>query len=444
MLNLVSRSNKIMKIFFEKLKFIFTDEVLRKRILFIFFAFLIFRLFSSIPMPMADLDALKNFFEGSGLLGMLNIFSGGGLSALSIVMLGVMPYITAAIIMQLMPIIFPKIKEMQQEGGEIGRKKLANYARLLSIPLAAIQAIGFMALLESQNVLPNLTTEDKMFGVLIAVAGSVFLMWLGELISEFGIGNGISLIIVAGIVSALPGVTRGLYETIRLDPTQLPMYIGVLAAFLLMIYAIVYMSEAERPIPVAHAKSSRAGTKASGIRSTIPIKLNQAGVIPIIFAIALLSFPQMIVGFLQSIGKVSANLSEGSFLYIIANFSQQHLYFGMAYFALVFFFTFFYTAVTFDPKKMAENLAKSGTYVPGIRPGEDTEEYFGKVATRVTFFGAFFLATVAIMPIVVSQITGNANLIIGGISILIIVQVGIDLIRKVTAQISVREYIKSV
>jgi len=433
-----------MKTFFEKLIFVFKDEVLRKRILFIFFAFLIFRLFSAIPLPMADLDALKTFFDRNGFLGMINIFSGGGLSALSIVMLGVMPYITASIIMQLFTMAFPKLKEMQQENGEAGRKKIANYSRLLSIPLAAIQAIGFMSLLQSQGVLPNLTTADIAFGVTIAVAGSVFLMWLGELITEFGIGNGLSLIIFAGIVSTLPGHIRVLYDTLSADTTQLPMYIGILAAFILMIYAIVYVTEAERPVPVAHAKASRAGAKAAQIQSTIPIKLNQAGVIPIIFAISLLSFPQMIVGFLQSIGKVSANLSEDSILYILANFSHQYLYFGIAYFLLVFFFTFFYTAVTFDPKKMAENLAKGGTYVPGVRPGEDTEEYFGKVTTRVTFFGALFLAFVAVTPIIISQVTGNQNLVIGGTSILIVVSVGIDLIRKITAQISVREYIKSV
>lgn len=264
------------------------------------------------------------------------------------------------------------------------------------------------------------------------------------MISEFGIGNGLSLIIFAGIVSSLPGIMRGLYETVSLDTTQIPMYIGIFAAFILMIYAIVYVTEAERPVPVAHAKASRAGAKAAEIKSSVPIKLNQAGVIPIIFAVSLLSMPQMVIQFLQSIGKVSANLAEGSVLYVLANFSQQYLYFGIAYFLLVFFFTFFYTAVTFDPKKMAENLAKGGTYIPGIRPGEDTEEYFGKVATRVTFFGAFFLAFIAITPIIISQVTGNQNLVIGGTSILIVVSVGIDLIRKVTAQISVREYIKSV
>jgi preprotein translocase subunit SecY len=293
-----------MKTFFENLKFIFTDEVLRKRVLFIFLAFLIFRLFASIPLPMANLDTLKSLFEDSGLLGMINLFSGGGLSSLSIVMLGVMPYITASIIMQLLTIVFPKLKEIQQEGGESGRKKIANYSRLLSIPLAAIQAIGFLALLESQKVITELSVADKAFGVTIAVAGSIFLMWLGELITEFGIGNGLSLIIFAGIVSSLPGTTRSLYETILADTTLIPMYIGILASFILMIYAIVYVTEAERPVVVHQAKAARAGSKAQAIKSSIPIKLNQAGVIPIIFAVSLISFPQMIFQFLQKMDGI--------------------------------------------------------------------------------------------------------------------------------------------
>jgi preprotein translocase subunit SecY len=246
--------------------------------------------------------------------------------------------------------------------------------------------------------------------------------------------------IFGGIISALPSSLSLAYESFTAE--QLPTYVAILAAFMLMIYAIVYITEAERPVPVHNAKSSRAGEKAKNIVSSIPIKLNQAGVIPIIFAVSLVSFPQLIVGFLESIGTIT--IEAGSFLEILKNFSQEPLYYGVVYFSLVFFFTFFYTAVTFDPKKMAENLAKGGTYVPGIRPGEDTEEYFGKITTRVTFFGALFLASVAVIPIIIGEVSGNSNLIIGGTSILIVVSVGIDLIRKINAQISVREYIQSV
>ncbi len=407
--------------------------------MFILFAILIFRIFAAIPVPMANLDAIKALFEGNQLLSMLNIFSGGGLSAFSIVMLGVMPYITAAIIMQLMTVISPKIKELQQEEGENGRRKIGNYSRLLSIPLAAIQAYGIMYFLQSQGILEPLTLSQTLFGILIAVAGSVFLMWLGELISEFGIGNGISLIIFAGIVATFPNTLKMLYETITVDTSVIPMYLGVLAAFLLMIYAVVYVNEAERPIVVHRAKASRATNKAQAIKSSIPIKLNQAGVMPLIFALALISFPQMILSFMQQSGAIEA----GSFLEKIASFSQDPFYYGAIYFLLVFFFTYFYTAINFDPKRMAENLAKGGTYVPGVRPGEETEEYLGKVSTRITFFGAVFLSFVAVIPIAVGVIINNPNLFIGGTSLLIVVSVGIDLIKKINAQISVREYLNS-
>ena len=427
-----------MKELFYKIKFIVKNEVLRKRVFFILAIFLVFRLFSTIPIPDIDVLALKQFFEDNNFLGMINMFSGGGIKALSIVMLGVMPYITASIIMQLATIMFPKIKEMQQEEGEAGRRKVANISRLLSIPLAAVQAFGFLHLLQFQNIVPDLTTSGMAFNVLVIVAGSVFVMWLGELISEFGIGNGISLLIFAGIVSSLPGTLRTVYETLSTDMTLLPTYLGVFVVFLVMIYAIVFVTEAERPVPIHHARASRGGQKAQSLTSFIPIKLNQAGVIPIIFAISLVSFPQMISGFMSSLG------SSGAFMEGFSNFMQNPLYSGIIYFGLVFFFTFFYTAVTFDPKRMAENLQKQGAFVPGIRPGEETEDYFGKITTRVTFLGALFLATIAVMPNILQAVTGSAALSIGGTSLLILVSVGIDLIRKINAQVAVREYVSSV
>ncbi|PID83245.1 preprotein translocase subunit SecY [Candidatus Campbellbacteria bacterium] len=427
-----------MKTLLNKIIFIFKDQVLAKRVLFIFFIFLIYRMLAAIPISVIDGSALKQFFETNQFFGFVNLFSGGGLSSLSIVMLGVMPYITASIIMQVMTLVVPKLKEMQQEGGDAGRKKIANISRYLSLPIAAVQSIGFLALLQQGGALGHITTADKAFALLIAVAGTVLLMWLGELITEFGIGNGLSLIIFAGIVVSLPGTVTQIYQTF--DMSNLAMYIGVFVIFVLMVYSIVYVTEAERPVVVHHAKASRAGQKAQKIASTIPIKLNQAGVIPIIFAVSLITFPSMIFSFLQTVSGAAA----GGWLEKAANFSQDPWAYGIVYFFLVFFFTYFYTAVTFDPKRMAENLAKSGTYVPGVRPGEDTEKYLGDITTRVTFFGGLFLAVIAILPIVIAQITGNQSLSVGGTSILIVVSVAIDLIRKINAQISVREYVHSV
>ena len=428
-----------MKQLVEKIKFIAKDEVLRKRILFIFFAFLIFRIFSAVPIPGVNHAALERFFTENGFLGMVNVFSGGGLSGLSVVMLGVMPYITASIIMQLFTMVFPKLKEMQQEEGEAGRRKISNYSRLLSVPLAAIQAFGFLHLLQANGVVGNLSTSEMLINVLIITAGSVFIMWIGELISEFGIGNGVSLIIFAGIVASLPTTLMRLYESLTVDFSQIPMYLAVLALFGFIMYAIVYITEAERPVPVHHAKSSRAGQKAQAIASYIPIKLNQAGVIPIIFAMSIVLFPQMLLSFAQYAGFAP----QGDWTQTMIDFLQNPFFYGSLYFILVFFFTYFYTAVTFDPKKMAENLQKSGTFVPGVRPGEDTEKYFANITTRVTFLGGLFLATVAVLPVVLQELTGNQQLGVGGISLLIVVSVGIDLIRKINAQISVREYTSS-
>ena len=429
-----------MKELFSKIKFIFTDPVLRRKIGFLLAMILVFRLFSAVPIPGVDQDALATFFSENNFLGMVNMFSGGGLQSLSIVMLGVMPYITASIIMQVMQISFPRLKEMQKEEGEAGKRKIANISRVASVFIAGISAFGFMALLQSANILPELSSFDMTVNVIIAIGGAVFLMWIGELISEFGIGNGLSLMIFAGIIASAPGTLKQAYDGLVADSSQIPMVIGIFIFLVVLIYLIVYVSEAERPVPINQTKVVRAGEKAQTIQTFLPIKLNQAGVIPIIFAISILMFPQMIHGFLTSVVGMPAE----SWLGTVVDFLNNQLYQGIVYFILVFAFTFFYTAVTFDPKEMAENLQKAGNFVPGVRPGEDTEEFFGKITTRVTFIGAVFLGLVAVLPMLVGGLTGLAYLGVGGTSLLIVVQVGIDLIRKINAQISVREYLNSV
>jgi len=429
-----------MKELFSKIKFIFTDPVLRRKIGFLLAMILVFRLFSAVPIPGVDQDVLKTFFSENNFLGMVNMFSGGGLQSLSIVMLGVMPYITASIIMQVMQISFPRLKEMQKEEGEAGKRKIANISRVASVFIAGISAFGFMALLQSAHILPELSSFDMTVNVIIAIGGAVFLMWIGELISEFGIGNGLSLMIFAGIIASAPGTLKQAYDGLVADSSQIPMVIGIFIFFVALIYLIVYVSEAERPVPINQTKVVRAGEKAQTIQTFLPIKLNQAGVIPIIFAISILMFPQMIHGFLTSV----VGMPVDSWLGTVVDFLNNQLYQGIVYFILVFAFTFFYTAVTFDPKEMAENLQKAGNFVPGVRPGEDTEEFFGKITTRVTFIGATFLGLVAVLPMLVGGLTGLAYLGVGGTSLLIVVQVGIDLMRKINAQISVREYLNSV
>ena len=408
--------------------------VLRKKVLFVLFALIVFRFLAAIPIPGIDALALERFLSNNQFFGILNIFSGGGLSNLSIIMLGVGPYITASIIMQLLTIMVPALKKIYHEEGEAGRKRFTQYSRLLTVPLAAIQGFALLAVLERQGILLEITSFDRIVNLLIVVAGAVLIMWIGELISEFGIGNGVSLIIFAGIVSTLPVQISELVFTF--DPSQIPMLVGFAVAGVVTIAAIVMVTEAERPIPVTYAKRVR-GMKVYGGGSTyLPLRVNQAGVIPIIFALSILLFPQMIGTFLQRFSQpFIAKVSE-----VLLSFSQTSVLYGVLYFILVFLFTYFYTAVTFDPEALSTNLQKNGAFIPGIRPGASTAEYISKVLTRITLLGATFLGFIAVLPIIMQHVTGIASLALGGTSILIVVSVVLDLIKKIDAQVSMREY----
>ena len=418
----------------EKLRLIFGDQSLRKRIFFVLGILAVTRLFAIIPLPGIDTLRLQSLFAGSEFLNLLNLFSGGGLSNLSIVMLGVGPYITASIIMQLMTVMVPKLKALYQEEGEAGRRRFAQYSRLLTVPLAMIQGDAFIKLLQGQSVLPPLSASHLVVDILVIVAGSMLLMWLGELITEFGVGNGVSLIIFAGIVSQLPTTVSQLIFTF--DLAQLPIYAIGLVIAVLVVLGVVIVTEAERPIPITYAKQVRGGRVYGGLSSYLPLRVNQAGVIPIIFALSILLFPQMIFQFLtQSTVTVIANAAS----FALALLSNNWFY-TSAYFLLVFFFTYFYTAVTFDPDSVATNLQKSGAFVPGVRPGEATAEYISRILTRLTLVGALFLGIIAILPLILRSLTGIQALAIGGTALLIVVSVVIDLIKKIDAQVSAREY----
>ncbi len=418
----------------EKLRLIFGDPSLRKRIFFILGILVISRLFAIIPIPGIDAMRLQSFFAGSEFLNLLNIFSGGGLSNLSVVMLGVGPYITASIIMQLMTVMIPKLKAMYQEEGDAGRKRFTQYSRMLTVPLAIIQGYAFIKLLQGQSVLPPLSLGTLIVDIAVIVAGSMLLMWLGELITEFGVGNGVSLIIFAGIVSQLPTITSQFIFTF--DPAQLPIYIIGLFVSLLVIFGVVVVTEAERPIPITYAKQIRGGKTYGGLSTYLPLRVNQAGVIPIIFALSILLFPQMIFQFLSQ-SSVALIASASSFaLALLSN----NWFYTSAYFVLVFLFTYFYTAITFDPDSVATNLQKSGAFVSGVRPGTATAEYIARVLTRLTLVGALFLGTIAVLPLILRSITGIQALAIGGTALLIVVSVVLDLAKKINAQVSVREY----
>ncbi|MGB2580516.1 MAG: preprotein translocase subunit SecY [Minisyncoccia bacterium] len=417
-----------------KLKMVVQDSTLRRKVLFVLVALVIFRLLANIPIPAAAGQNIGALLANDQALGFLNLLTGGGLSAVSIVMLGVGPYITASIIMQLLTMMSPKIKQMQSEEGEMGRRKMTQYSRLLTVPLSLMQGYGLIAYLTQQGILVGLTPLEIFTNTIIVAAGSILLMWIGELISEFGIGNGVSLLIFAGIVSSIPATVGQLLFSF--DVSQIPVYIAAFVATILLIGAVVYMTEAERPVPITYAKQVRGNHTTGGTMTYLPLRLNQAGVIPIIFALSILVFPTVVANALATMGDGTIQTAALFIQKVLSNVWIN----GALYFGLVFVFTFFYTAVTFDPEAISNNLQKNGAFIPGIRPGASTAEYLSKILTRITLVGAVFLGLIAVLPLVMQNLTKIASLSIGGTALLIIVSVVLDLVKKIDAQITMREY----
>lgn len=419
---------------FDKLSQIFHIRELRNKIFFILALLVVFRVASSIPLPGVNVDQLKALFEGNQFLGLLNIFSGGGLSNISIVLMGVGPYITGSIIMQLLTMIIPKLEQIYKEEGEAGRQKFNMWTRWLTIPLAGLQSFGMITLLQSQQVLGQLTAFDKGMIIVVSAAGTIFLMWLGELITEKGIGNGVSIIIFAGIVASLPS---GIFQAgATFDQTQAFTYILFAAIAIATIAGVVIVSEGQRNIPVSYAKRIRGNKMYGGVSTHLPLRVNQAGVIPIIFAISIMLFPGMISGFLAN---ASNQTVAGIAKYVGAIF-QNEIFYGVAYFVLVVLFTYFYTAVVFDPAKIAENLQKQGGYIPGIRPGRTTTEFLYRIMNRITLAGSVFLGLIAVLPLVVKAFTGIQALAVGGTSVLIVVSVVIEIVKQIESQLVMRDY----
>ena len=421
----------------DKLMQIFKTKDLRKKILFVFALMAVFRVAAVIPVPGIDVSRLQSFFEGNQFFGLLNIFSGGALDNLSIVMLGVGPYITALIIMQLLTMIFPQLKELYQGEGEQGRQKFNQYTRILTIPLAGLQGYGLLALLQNQNVIDRLDLFSLITNLAVITAGTVFLMWIGELISEKKIGNGISLLIFAGIIAGVPTQMRQFF--LNFDPSMVPTAVVFLIVFVIVIAGVVFINDSQRNIPISYAKRVRGSKVYGGTSTYLPLKVNQAGVIPIIFAMSILLFPQMLGNFMQlapqewlkDLGTSLAGFfTAGGFMY------------GLFYFILVILFTYFYTAVTFDTKQIAEGVQKHGGFVPGIRPGNPTAEFLARVMNRITLAGAISLGLIAILPFIVQYFTGTATLSIGGTALLIVVSVALDTMKQIDAQLVMHEYEK--
>ncbi len=411
---------------FKKILEIFKTKELRNKILFILFVFAVFRLMANIPIPGIDVARIREFFAGNQFFGLMNLFTGGALDNVSIVMLGLGPYITAVIIFQLLTMIFPQMEKLYKEEGEAGRQKFNQYCRIAAVPFALVQGYSMIFFLKAQGAIGTLDPLVMIAAVLSIVAGSIILMWLGELISEKGLGNGVSLLIFAGIVADFPNNIQRMFITF--DQTQIFSYILFGLLSLLVIAGVVLINEGRRNIPVSYAKRVRGNKMYGGASTYLPLNINPAGVIPIIFAMSLLMIPSMLSSFLGWDA--------------ITNFLNNPWAYGIIYFILVFAFTFFYTAVTFDPKSISTNLQKMGGFIPGIRPGENTAQFLQSILNKVLVIGATSLGLIAVMPLIIQGITGIQEFafMIGGTALIIIVSVALETMRQIDSQLEMREY----
>ncbi len=423
-----------MKKFIQTLSKVYKDHELRKKILIVLGLFLVFRFLSHIPVTGVNVAQLQSFFGSNQLLGLLDVFSGGTLSNFSLLAVGIGPYIYASIVIQLAQQIYPKLEELQKEG-QYGRQKITQYTRYITIPLSILQSIGMYALLRSQGLISNLSPFELIAFVATMVAGTMVIMWIGELISEQNIGNGISLIIFAGIIGRIPVVIVQTISTIT--PEQVLNSGLLVVAAILMIASVVFVTEAVRKVPVLYARRIK-GTKSESAQQTyLPLRLNSAGVVPIIFAVSIVLLPSLLSNYFLSSGK-DALIGIGSFLQTY--FSVTAIPYNILYFVLIFGFTYFYTAIVFNPQKVSEDIQERGGFIPGIRPGKPTAQYLNFVITRITLFGALFLGVVAILPNVLQAVTGITALIAGGTSILIVVAVVIETVKILETQLVSRSY----
>jgi preprotein translocase subunit SecY len=419
---------------------------LRAKILFTLAMFGVYRLGATIPVPGIDLEAVKTFQDqqqAGGIYGLLNLFSGGALESFSVFALGIIPYITASIIMQLLTVVIPRLQSLQEEG-ESGRKVITQWTRYMTVVLALIQSTGFTFLFHSGqftqgiDLVPNYTPGRVILIVLTMTAGTAMVMWLGELITQRGVGNGMSLIIFVSILSQFPFIFSQIWgQTVA---ANLPIrFVVVMAIFLLMVVAIIYVDQGQRRIPIQFAKRVR-GRRVMGGQSTyIPLKVNTAGVIPVIFATSVLLIPSLII---------TAIPSDAAWLQRVYNWIDGNLGGGASgvswwyiaiLFGLIIFFTYFYTAIQFDPEKQAEMIQRQGGFVPGVRPGRQTSKHLAFILNRITLPGSIFLATIAILPAIAGAVWG-ISIAFSGVSILIVVGVALETMKQIESQLTMRNY----
>lgn len=417
-----------------KINVLLKDPQLKRKLFFTLFIFLAFRIFAFLPVPAINLAKLQALFSQNQFLSLLDIFSGGTLINFSVMALGLNPYINASIVIQMLTMMIPHLEKLSKEG-EFGRAKINQYTRMLTVPLTIAQSIGIFMLLKNQKVIGVLSPIEFFSFILTMVAGTFILVWFGELISEYGLGNGISLLIFVGIVGRLHVL---LGQTATIFNQEIIFNIAIFIALsLFVVAAIVFINEATRRIPVLYAKRIKGNRMYQGATNFLPLKLNQAGVIPIIFAVSFVLFPQLIGNFLKYV-KNPALAGFGNFLSTV--FSPTGFFYNFFYFFLVVGFTFFYTIIVFNPQKISEEIQKQGGFIPGIRPGVATKEYLQRILYRITTVGAIFLGFIAVMPVLVSKLTGLTNLVIGGTGILIVVSVILETFKTVEAQLVMRNY----
>lgn len=407
---------------------------LRNKLILVLALLVVYRLVAAVPIPGIDVESIKSFTESNQIFGLLDVFSGGGFSNFSLVALGVSPYITASIIMQLFTMVIPSLNRLYKEEGEQGRQVFNQYTRMLTVPLAIIQSMSTLTLLRNQNIIQDITSIQVITIIALMTAGTIGLMWLGEIITNQNVGNGISLIIFAGIIASLP--TTLSQFILNFNRSNLPLYLLYLVITLAVIYAIIFITEGQRNIPISYSKKSRGALVNAQVDTYLPMKVNQAGVMPIIFAVSLVLFPQVISNLLIQT-KVSWVVSAAT---TVNNLLSNQIFYASVYFVFVLIFTYVYTTIVFEPKAVADNLQKQGGFVTGIRPGEKTAEYLQHVSNRIIIFGAIFLGLIAVLPFIMTGFTGNQSLAIGGTSLLIVVSVILETMKQIESQIIVRDY----
>ena len=408
---------------------------LRGKLLFTVFALLIFRVGAAIPVPFIDPSFLKAMVDSTGnLLGYLDMLTGGAFSQATLFALSISPYITASIVIQLLTVAIPALERMQREGGEEGKKKLQSITRYSTVAIALLQAFGYYAIMKQAQILLNPSVWAAMVIIISFVAGSSFLMWLGEQCNEFGVGNGISMILFAGIIARIPNMISTVQRAIISGAMHWAWAALIVVGVLLLVVLIVFVHDAERRIPVQYAKRQVGRKMYGGQSSFMPIKVNMSGVLPVIFASTFLAIPGTIGGFLNLNPVEHPKLT-----FFFSMFSYNSVLYAVLYFLLIIGFNYFYIAIQYNPIEMANNLRKNNGAIPGIRPGKPTSDFITKVISKITLVGALMLAAIAILPIIITAVTGM-NVALGGTSIIIIVGVALDTVRSLESQMMMRHY----